>query len=403
VEGNLPASVAVRTYAYYQGIFQDTPRPFAFVDLDYFDENIQAILQRASGRRLRLASKSVRCVEMLRRIFSASPQFQGLMAYHPLEAVFLSQQGFDDLLMAYPFWDESHIREVALEIRRGKRLYPMVDCLQHVERFSRLGAEMQVEFPLCLDVDLSMDILGLHFGVYRSQVDRPSQVAEIAAFIDSQPNVRLAGLMGYEAQIAGVQDRVPGKTLNNLLVSWLKRRSLAELRQRRRQSVQAAHSQRLDFVNGGGTGSVETTGLEDWVTEITVGSGFYSPTLFDGYRQFKHRPAAAFALEITRQPREHIFTCLGGGYIASGSASPEKLPQPYLPEGCQLLANEGAGEVQTPVEYRGPLQLRLGDPIFFRHAKAGELCEHFNQLYLVSEGKITGTVPTYRGEGQSFL
>jgi len=396
-------STAVRTYAYYQGIFHDTPTPFAFVDLDYFDENIQAILQRAGDRRIRVASKSVRCVEMLRRILAASPQFQGLMAYHPLEAVFLSQQGFDDLLMAYPFWGESHIRAVALELQRGQRLYPMVDCLQHVERLSRLGAEMQVEIPLCVDVDMSMDFLGLHFGVYRSQVDRPAQVAEIAAFIDSQPNVRLAGLMGYEAQIAGVQDRVPGKTFNNLLVPWLKRRSLTELRERRKQAVLAARPERLDFINGGGTGSVETTGLEEWVTEITVGSGFYSPTLFDGYRQFKHRPAAAFALEIARQPREHIYTCLGGGYIASGSAGAGKLPQPYLPEGCQLLANEGAGEVQTPVEYHGPLQLRLGDPIFFRHAKAGELCERFNQLYLVSEGKITGSVPTYRGEGQSFL
>ncbi|OGO33474.1 MAG: amino acid aldolase [Chloroflexi bacterium RBG_16_54_18] len=399
----MPASTAVRTYAYYQGIFQDTPKPFAYVDLDYFDENIQAILQRAGDRRIRVASKSVRCVELLKRILSASKQFQGLMAYHPLEAVFLSQQGFDDLLLAYPFWDEAHIRAVALELKRGKRLYPMVDCREHVERFSRLGAEMQVEFPLCLDVDMSMDFLRLHFGVYRSQVDRPSQVAEIAAFIDSQPHVRLVGLMGYEAQLAGVQDHLPGKTLNNLIVPWLKRRSLSETRERRRQSVQAARPERLDFVNGGGTGSVETTGLEAWVTEITVGSGFYSPTLFDGYRQFRHRPAAAFALEIARQPREHIYTCLGGGYIASGSAGAEKLPRPYLPEGCQLLANEGAGEVQTPVEYRGPLQLRLGDPIFFRHAKAGELCERFNQLYLVSEGKISGTAATYRGEGQSFL
>lgn len=399
----MPASTIVRSYEYYRGIFLDTPKPFAFIDLEYFDENIRSILQRAGDKRLRIASKSLRCVELLRRIFAASPRFQGIMSFNALEAAFLSQQGFDDLLIAYPFYDEVAMRTVAAELRQGKRLTSMVDCRAHVERFSRLGQQLQVDFPLCLDVDMSMEFFRLHFGVYRSPVDQPAQVAEIVAFIDAQPHVRLAGLMGYEAQIAGLQDRVAGKTLNNLLVPWLKRRSLAELKERRRQSVLAARPERLDFVNGGGTGSLESTAEEEWVSEVTVGSGFYSPALFDGYARFKHRPAAAFALEIARQPRPGVFTCLGGGYVASGSAGPEKLPQPYLPEGCRLLTNEGAGEVQTPLEYRGPLPLRLGDPIFFRHAKAGELCERFNSLYLVADGQITDVVSTYRGQGMCFM
>jgi D-serine deaminase-like pyridoxal phosphate-dependent protein len=210
-------------------------------------------------------------------------------------------------------------------------------------------------------------------------------------------------VMGYEAQIAGVQDRVQGRGLQNALIPALKKRSLAELRLRRQAVVGAAGGDNLRFVNAGGTGSLETSILEPWVTEVTVGSGFYSPALFDGYLNFKHLPAAAFAIAIVRRPRPHIYTCMGGGYVASGAAGGDRLPLPYLPEGARLIANEGVGEVQTPIQYDGPETLTIGDPIFFRHAKAGELCERFNQLYLVSEGRIVEVVPTYRGEGMCFM
>ena len=396
-------SVPERTYAYYQAVFQETPKPFAFVDLDYFDENLRQIKCRAGEKRIRVASKSVRCASLLRRILSFDSQYQGIMAYHAAEAVFLSQNGFDDILVAYPFWDAVYIEAVANELKKGKSIYAMVDCEAHVQRFNQAGEAHGVQFPLCLDVDMSSNFFGLYFGVHRSGLDSAQQVAQIAAFMDSQPHVKLMGLMGYEAQIAGIQDHTAGKALQNMLVPTLKMRSQAELRARREAVVKAAGKERLRFVNAGGTGSLESSIQEAWVTEVTVGSGFYAPTLFDGYNHFKHLPAAAFAIEITRQPREHLYTCLGGGYVASGSAGKEKLPQPYLPIGANLLDNEGTGEVQTPVEYRGSQPLTLGDPIFFRHAKAGELCERFNQLHLVSQGKIVEIVPTYRGEGQCFM
>src|SRR5205085_937076 len=156
----------------------------------------------------------------------------------------------------------------------------------------------------------------------------------------------------------------------------------------------------LRFVNGGGTGSIATTRTEQAVTEITVGSGFYAPALFDNYRDFRYQPTAGFAIEIVRHPHPHIYTCLGGGYIASGSVGLAKQPQPYLPRNAQLIALEGAGEVQTPVKYQGAIPLRLGDPIFMRHSKAGELCERFNRLLLVTNGTIENEVTTYRGDGE---
>jgi D-serine deaminase-like pyridoxal phosphate-dependent protein len=68
-----------------------------------------------------------------------------------------------------------------------------------------------------------------------------------------------------------------------------------------------------------------------------------------------------------------------------------------------LTGTEGAGEVQTPVVGAGADRLRVGDRVWFRHAKAGELCEHVNELHLVAGDKVTDVVPTYRGEGKTFL
>jgi D-serine deaminase-like pyridoxal phosphate-dependent protein len=148
---------------------------------------------------------------------------------------------------------------------------------------------------------------------------------------------------------------------------------------------------------------LETASREEVVTEVTAGSSFYASGLFDGYKDFKHLPAAGFAVEVTRKPADNIYTCSGGGYIASGAAGADKLPRVWFPAGGRLLAHEGAGEVQTPVRFDAPVKLDVGDAIIMRHAKSGELCERFNTLLLVSGGRVVDEVPTYRGEGKCFL
>ncbi|HEY7848408.1 MAG TPA: amino acid deaminase/aldolase, partial [Ktedonobacterales bacterium] len=185
----------------------------------------------------------------------------------------------------------------------------------------------------------------------------------------------------------------------------LKRRSVSMVAERRAAVVEMirALGGSLRFVNGGGTGSMSTTRAEDAVTELTIGSAFYGPALFDNYREFRYQPAAGFAVEIVRRPTAQRYTCLGGGYVASGAPGPDRLPKPYLPAGVRLDPLEGVGETQTPVRYAGKIALGLGDPIFFRHSKAGELCERFTQLLLVSHGAVVGEAATYRGEGQCFL
>jgi D-serine deaminase-like pyridoxal phosphate-dependent protein len=390
-------------YQTYREIFRGKTMPFAYVDLDLLDTNIQQILKRAQTMPIRVASKSVRCAAILKRIFAASNQFQGVMCYTAFEAAHLSKHGLDELLIAYPCWQESHVAAVAELVRAGKSVTLMVDSVEHIQHLELLAAKYGVTLPLCLDIDLSMDIPGLHFGVWRSSIFGADDALKVADAITASPHLKLDGIMGYEAQIAGLGDK--GAGVRNMMIRLLKRRSIPQIAQRRKAIVDALKTRgiALRFVNGGGTGSVETTIQEDVVTEVTVGSGFYAPALFDAYEAFKHQPAAGFAIEIVRHPKADTYTCLGGGYIASGSTGANKQPVPYLPEGARLTDLEGAGEVQTPIVYQGGEKLSLGDPIFLRHSKAGELCERFNSLYLVSNKQIVDEVPTYRGEGVNFL
>jgi D-serine deaminase-like pyridoxal phosphate-dependent protein len=407
--GNVSTSAQARElrrdYSYYKEVFRGRAMPFAYLDLDLLDQNICEIAQRAGGKQVRLASKSLRSVAVMRRILAADAIFQGIMCFTAPEATYLASQGFDDLLIGYPIWHAEQIAAVARATEAGAHITLMIDSLEHVEQAEKVAKERGVRLPLCLDIDMSSDLPRLHFGVWRSSLRTAEQVRPVIERIIASPHVSLDGIMGYEAQIAGVGDQYAGQRMKNALVRWLKRRSQREIAERRATLVNLVreYAPALRFVNGGGTGSLATTRIEEVVTEITVGSGFYSPALFDNYHDFRYQPAAGYAIEIVRHPRPSIYTCQGGGYIASGAPGPDKQPQPYLPHGARLTANEGAGEVQTPVIYTGSQRLDLGDPIFMRHAKAGELCERFTHLLLVSHGSVVEEITTYRGDGKCFL
>ncbi len=396
----------MKTYSYYREILGKKAFPLAFVDLDLFDENIKNIAQRAGEKKIRVASKSIRCTALIKRILDKKPNiFNGVMAFHPSEAVYLFKSGIQDILMGYPYISDVHLNELGEAVKQGANIRLMIDHIAQAQKASQVAEKLGITFSICIDMDMSTPFPGLYFGVYRSPLKTPELVLSFAENIKKLSGLKLDSLMGYEAQVAGVGDNMPGKSAQNLIVKILRKKSHKQLAQSRADAINLLRSNgfEITLVNGGGTGSMEYTRTEKCVTEITVGSGFYNSGLFDYFTNFKHHPAAAFGIEITRVPRQGMFTAAGGGYIASGAVGTEKQPKPYLPKGIKLIRNEGLGEVQTPFEYQGSEQLQIGDPVFFRHSKAGELCERFNELFLISNGKIVDTVKTYRGEGYCFM
>ncbi len=397
-----------QSHARYEAIFAEVEAPFAFVNLDAMGANAVAMLERAGDKPIRVASKSLRCRTLLERVLRSDPRFQGLMTFTLPETLWLAEQGFENLLLAYPTADESALGELALRSVANPAGAPivMVDCAEHLDAIESVLGAGAAPVRVCIDLDASWWWLDgrVKVGPKRSPVHTAEQAVALAQEIERRPQLELAALMAYEGQIAGVGDRPPGRRFRGAAIRWMQRRSAAELAERRAAVVAAIREfAELPIVNGGGTGSLELTAAEDQVTEVTAGSGFYAPALFDHYSRFSLTPAAGFALPIVRKPAPDVATALGGGYLASGSGDPARLPAPWLPPGLELDPEEGAGEVQTPLLGPPAESLSIGDRVYLRHAKAGELCERFDLLHLVEGGEIVNIVPTYRGEGRDFL
>ncbi|MEU9880003.1 amino acid deaminase/aldolase [Streptomyces phaeochromogenes] len=380
--------------------------PVAIVDLEAFDANAEDLVRRAAGKPVRVASKSVRCRALLERVL-ARDGFAGIMSFTLAESLWLARSGFEDVLLAYPSADRKAYAELAADPKLAGAVTIMVDDPAQLKLIddSRDGGREEVR--VCLELDTALKMFGgrVRVGARRSPLHSPAQVAEMARTVARRPGFRLVGIMAYEGHIAGVGDSVQGRPLRSGAIRLMQATARKELAQRRADVVRAVRAvvPDLEFVNGGGTGSVQHTAAEDSVTEIAAGSGLYQPRLFDNYTSFSGRPAALFAQPVVRRPGVGVVTVLGGGYPASGAAGPDRSPVPYLPEGLRYDAQEGAGEVQTPLLGSPADDLLIGDKVWFRHAKAGELCERFDVLHLVEGDAVTATVPTYRGEGHTFL
>jgi D-serine deaminase-like pyridoxal phosphate-dependent protein len=370
----------------------DLDPPFAALDLAVLRSNAGELVARCAGKRLRVASKSVRCRNLL-ELTLATPGFTGVMAYSLREALWLARATSADVLLGYPTVDRAAIRELGTDDRMLGAVTLMVDDPDQLALIRSVlpGARVRI----CIDVDASLRIGPVHLGVHRSPLHSVADAVALARQATDEGFV-VAGLMFYDAQIAGLPDR-------SAAVRLMKRRSDAELRRRRPAVVEAVEKQvgALEFVNSGGTGSLERSSADPAVTELTAGSGLYMPALFDQYDAFTARPALFFALPVTRRPAARIATLFGGGYPASGPAGRSRLPRP-VDAGLALFKAEGTGEVQTPVRGRAASRLRIGDRVWFRHAKAGELAERFGVIHLVEDGRLVGSVPTYRGEGMFF-
>lgn len=377
------------------------PAPVAVIDRDALRYNAMDMLVRAGGLPIRVASKSVRVRAVLDAVL-ALPGYRGILAFTLAEALWLAET-HDDIVIGYPTVDRAALARLFADEQAAQRITLMVDDPVHLEVIDAVaGPGHRPEIRVAIDVDASWRsaLLG-HIGVRRSALFSAGEVAAFAREVAARPGFRLVGLQMYDAQIAGQGDDAG---TDAPLIRLVQARSRAELRERRAAVVAAvAEVAPLEFLNGGGTGSLEFTASDESLTEASAGSGLLGGHLFDGYRSFQPAPASAFAFDVVRRPAADIATVLGGGWIASGPPVASRQPRPVWPAGLRTLPREAAGEVQTPLQGPAAASLRVGDRVWFRHAKSGEPAERIDRYQLVSGDEIIDELPTYRGEGKAFL
>ncbi|MFB9641946.1 alanine racemase [Agromyces lapidis] len=378
--------------------------PVGALHLGALRHNALDMLRRANGTPIRVASKSIRVRSVIESLL-AMPGYEGVLAYTLAEALWLADT-VDDIVVGYPTAERASLRRLATDPVAAARITLMVDSPAQLDLVDAvLPPGRRETIRVCLELDASWDapVLG-HLGVRRSPVHAPADAGALAAYIVRRPGFALVGMMSYEAQIAGVVNRPAGRPVDGAVNRWMQSRSMPELLERRARAVAAVREHaELEFVNGGGTGSLERTSADPAITEIAAGSGLFGGHLFDGYEHFTPAPAAAFALDVVRRPSAAHATILGGGWVASGPPAPDRLPRIVWPEGLVMEPREMAGEVQTPVSGRAARRLGVGDRVWFRHTKSGELAEHLNEFAVVDGDETVETIPTYRGEGKAFL
>ena len=387
--------------AYWAGLDEATralDAPLAALHRGALAANAHDLLARAAGLPIRVASKSVRVRSVLDAVL-ALPGYAGVLAYTLPEALWLARE-HGDIVVGYPSVDRTALAALGADASRVTLMVDDAAQLDLVDSVVAPGARASIRVALELDASYHSPTMG-HIGVRRSPLRTSGQVRALAEHVVARPGFDLVGLMAYEAQIAGVGNAGRGR---GAIIRVLQRASAAELRERRGAVVAAVREVAdLEFVNGGGTGSIESTHDDETVTEVAAGSGLLGPHLFDHYTHFAPAPAAAFALPVVRRPTPEIATLLGGGWIASGPAGADRLPLPVHPAGLRFLPREGAGEVQSPVTGAAARDLAVGDRVWLRHTKAGELSEHVDAFALVDGGEVVAELPTYRGEGKTFL
>ena len=382
--------------------------PCAVVDLDALERNAKLMLARVvAPATLRLATKSLRVPALMRHLASMDGRIRGLMTFSARETAFLAERGFDDFVLAYPVAQMDEARLLVELGRRGFTVRVVVDSAAHLDLLAAArGRGALGGLSICLDVDVAWRLLDgkVHLGVRRSPV-RSADEALVLAERARRLELPVTAVMAYEAQVAGLRDDNPTSRHLDPLRRLVRARGKSIATQRRRAVVDALRSAgvRVEVVNGGGTGSLDSTSGDGTVTEVTAGSGFYAPHLFDGYRGLALAPAAFFLIPIVRFPDPGWVTAAGGGLVASGAMGVDRLPIVHLPRGLEPTEAEGFGEVQTPLKVRKEApRLELGDPVVCRHAKAGELMERFDTVIFVRGDEVVGHDQTYRGEGAAF-
>ena len=386
--------------------------PALCVDSAAFEYNVADMLRRAGGVPIRVASKSLRVRPVIADLVSREG-FSGVLAYDLDEARWLATaSGVTDVLMGYPTVRRSALAAFLADEVAVSRVTLLVDSVDHLDVIDAVASpDTRPAVRVAIDVDASLRLLAnrVHIGVRRSPIHDLTDAVALGKRIATRDGFELVGVMSYEAQVAGVGNAVAGKRLSNRAVTLMQHRSMDEVRERRAQIVTALRGiADLEIVNAGGTGSLEETALDPSVTDIAAGSGFFGGHLFDTYRHFHPAPALAFGLDVTRIPAPGYVTCAGGGWVASGPPGPDRLPLPVWPPELSYVSTEAAGEVQTPLRGNGTAGLTIGDHVWFRHTKSGEVCERATEVAVIERdadavATVADVLPTYRGEGRCFL
>ena len=142
--------------------------PLAIIDLAALRANAADLTRRASGKPVRLASKSVRCRAIIEQALGMDG-FRGILAYTLPEALWLARTGTsDDIVVAYPTANRTALAELAGDPVLAAAITVMIDSPAHLDMIEKAAAGLAQPHPVrvCLDIDAGYLAFGGRFRAF---------------------------------------------------------------------------------------------------------------------------------------------------------------------------------------------------------------------------------------------
>jgi len=394
-------------------------RPTMLVDLDRFDRNLDTVVHEIGARRLRLVAKSLPSPRLLDYAMKRAGSDRLMCFHQPFLSRIARELPAADVLLGKPMpvvAADTFYRALAPgDFDPARQLQWLIDTPDRLRQYRELAAARDLRMRINVEIDV---------GLHRGGVAEPGELARMLATIEEDPRLELAGLMGYDAQVA-------------------KLAGLAGARARELERVQMRYRAFLDVVAGrlgpeamGGAPAAEapiggeapaasslarsaltfnTAGsptyplwseVEGIANELSVGSGLVKPLDFDVPTLEAHVPAVYIATPVLKASeglavpglgpfnalwplwdpnRERTFFVYGGYWKARPVSPPGLAENPvYGRSSNQEMLNGSAG-----------VALEVDDYVFYRPTQSESVMLEFGDLALVRGGRIVDSWPVF--------
>lgn len=358
-------------------------QPTLVIDKQALDHNIQQVKQALASHQptlpVRLVVKSLPSLDLLNYL-SQQLNSQRFMVFNlPMLTTVTQAYAQGDFLLGKPLTALAVQEWLRIENNRAalSRIQWLIDSPQRLTEYSELAKQFNVQ----LRVNLELDV-GLHRGGF-VDIDELKQVVQT---IKNNPQLQLAGLMGYEAHVGKLPTilNMQQKAWDHFKNSYQQAISLL---------TEAGYNPQKLTLNAGGSPTYSLHAKGTVANEIAIGTAFVQPCDFDLATLSQHQAACYIATPVLKALNPALVPAIEWadglrrwwdvnnqqGYFIHGG---NWLAKPVSPQGLALSALYGHSSNQELWLGSPSQKLKANDYVFFRPQQSEAVFLQFGDIVM---------------------
>lgn len=354
-------------------------QPTLIIDQQALDHNIQQVKQATAAHKLpvRLVVKSLPSLALLNYL-SQQLNSQRFMVFNlPMLTTVTQAYPQGDFLLGKPLTALAVQEWLRVESNRAAlpHIQWLIDSPQRLSEYSELAKQFNVQLRVSLEIDV-----GLHRGGF---VD-VGELKQVVQTIKSNPQLQLAGLMGYEAHVG----KLP-TILNMQQKAW------DHFKNTYQQAIsiltEAGYEPQKLTLNAGGSPTYTLHAKGTVANEVAVGTAFVQPCDFDLATLNQHKAACFIATPVLKALNPALIPAIEWadglrrwwdvnneqGYFIHGG---NWLAKPVSPQGLALSGLYGRSSNQELWLGSSSQHLQVNDYVFFRPQQSEAVFLQFGDI-----------------------